>query len=307
MELEAAGIKTSEREREANRERITRLRLRMPDGYTEDLEPVEASEAAESPGPTPKPVLEQSLDAVITDTSDPRHFRELASLLRTGRSLADEQRARRDARRLRRKLDREAGGYERRKDGARMSPAAFAGGFLTLRAARSLWHGTPLNAPALEKAMGGKPETLERAIRTSRNRLQREPMDFNRAYVYRAPALVERKAAIYIPPAPCHSSSAYETDQPRLRKAVNREEEPMGEYSHSREQGPREGPEVTFESLPEATTVGRQPPDSEPSTASASEEQRAGAEGAEQEAAAPSEEPVPLPEDPPRGRPSEEQ
>ena len=60
MELEATGIKTSERldrmkyerEREANRERITRLRLRMPDGYTEDLEPVEASEAAESPGPT---------------------------------------------------------------------------------------------------------------------------------------------------------------------------------------------------------------------------------------------------------------
>jgi hypothetical protein len=133
VDLEATGIKTSERvdrmkyerEREANRERITRLRLRIPDGYTEDLEPVEASEAAESPGPTPKPVLEQSLDAVITDTSDPRHFRELASLLRTGRSLADEQRARREARRLRRKLDREAGGYERRKDGARMSPAAF--------------------------------------------------------------------------------------------------------------------------------------------------------------------------------------
>jgi hypothetical protein len=105
VELEATGIKTSERldrmkyerEREANRERITRLRLRIPDGYTEDLEPVEASEAAESPGPTPKPVLEQSLDAV-------------ASLLRTGRSLADEQRARRDARRLRRKLDPERPG-----------------------------------------------------------------------------------------------------------------------------------------------------------------------------------------------------
>lgn len=157
------------------------------------------------------------------------------------------------------------------------------------------------------KAMGGKPETLERAISAGPYRLQRETMDFNRAYVYRAPALVERKTAIYIPPAACHSRSAYETDQPRLRKAVNREEEPMGEYSHSREQGPREEPEVTFESLPEATTVGRQPPDSEPSTASASEEQRAGAEGAEQEAAAPSEEPVPLPEDPPRGRPSEEQ
>src|SRR5215213_45654 len=78
VELEATGIKASERldrmkyerEREANRERITRLRLRIPDGYTEDLEPVEASVAAESPGPTPKPVLEQSLDAVITDTSD---------------------------------------------------------------------------------------------------------------------------------------------------------------------------------------------------------------------------------------------
>jgi hypothetical protein len=239
---------------------------------------------------------------VITDTSDPHHFRELASLLRTGRSLADEQRARRDARRLRRKLDREAGGYERRKDGARMSPAAFLRS--ELRGVSGMGYPEMLRR---WKAMGGKPETLERTISAGPYRLQRETMDFNRAYVYRAPALVERKAAIYIPPAACHSRSAYETDQPRLRKAVNREEEPMGEYSHSREQGPREEPEVTFESLPEATTVGRQPPDSEPSTASASEEQRAGAEGAEREAAAPSEEPVPLPEDPPRGRPSEEQ
>ena len=125
---------------------------------------------------------------MITDTSDPHHFRELASLLRTGRSLADEQRARRDARRLRRKLDREAGGYERRKDGARMSPAAFLRS--ELRGVSGMGYPEMLRR---WKAMGGKPETLERAIAAGPYRLKREPMDFNRTYVYPAVVPAERE------------------------------------------------------------------------------------------------------------------
>ncbi len=197
-ELEASGIKRAERlqhdryacEREAYREHIARRRLRVPDGYTEDLERVET---AESPSPTLEPVSDR--EPVITDASDPDQFRALAALLRSGPAdsrpaLAHAQRTRRNARRLRRKLDRESGGYERRRDGARMSPAAFL---------RSELRGvTAMGYPEMRrrwKAIGGNPETLDGAIAAGPYRLRREPMDFNRTYVYPGVTLVKRRAA----------------------------------------------------------------------------------------------------------------
>jgi hypothetical protein len=45
------------------------------------------------------------------------------------------------------------------------------------------------------KAMGGKPETLEGAISAGPYHLKREPLDFNRAYVYPGAVLVKRRAA----------------------------------------------------------------------------------------------------------------
>jgi hypothetical protein len=99
-ELEASGIKRAERlqrdryerEREAYRERLIRRRNRIPevwpstgragepepDGFTEDLEPVEA-------GPAP-PVASEPTEVFaseITDHTDPDQFRELARLIRS--------------------------------------------------------------------------------------------------------------------------------------------------------------------------------------------------------------------------------
>jgi hypothetical protein len=202
-ELEVSGVKRAERlqrdryerEREAYRSRLIRRRNRIPevwpstgragelepDGFTEDLEPA------------PEPVPDR--EPVITDASDPDQFRALAALLRSGPAdsrpaLAHAQRTRRNARRLRRKLDRESGGYECRPDGARMSPAAFL---------RSELRGvTAMGYPEMRrrwKAIGGNPETLDGAIAAGPYRLRREPMDFNRTYVYPALALVKRRAA----------------------------------------------------------------------------------------------------------------
>jgi len=152
-ELEASGIKASERlerrkyEPEAYRERIARWSLRKLevwparvqelDGFIEDLKPVEV---AEGPGPTFNPEPESlpapereivhssgkvASDALITGASDPDQFRELAHVLRTGLTRLEAYQAHRFARRRARQLDQERGGYERRKDGARISPAAF--------------------------------------------------------------------------------------------------------------------------------------------------------------------------------------
>jgi hypothetical protein len=94
-----------------------------------------------------------------------------------------------------------------------------------------------------------------------------------------------------------------ETDESRLRKVVNREEKLMRKDRLSRELGPREVPEDADESLPEAATVSRRPPDSEP-LASGSEHRA----GVEHEELPPPPEAAPAPEDPPRGRkPSGEQ
>ncbi len=143
--------------------------------------------------PAPEPVPHR--EPVITDASDPDQFRALAALLRSGPAdsrpaLAHAQRTRRNARRLRRKLDRESGGYERRRDGARMSPAAFL---------RSELRGvTAMGYPEMRrrwKAIGGNPETLDGAIAAGPYRLRREPMDFNRTYVYPGVTLVKRRAA----------------------------------------------------------------------------------------------------------------
>ncbi len=184
LELERSGCNEAERrdrrryetDREARR-RFVRERI----------------EASESPGPTPEP------EPVITNVSDPDQFRELAALLRSGAAPSDSesraalvhaQRTRRNARRLQRKLDQERGGYERRKDGARMSPAAFLRS--ELRGVSGMGYPEMLRR---WKAMGGKPETLEGAISAGPYRLKREPLDFNRTYVYPGVALVKRGAA----------------------------------------------------------------------------------------------------------------
>jgi hypothetical protein len=216
-ELEATGIKTSERldrqryerERQAYQERIARWRLRQsevwlahvqePDGYIEDLEPLECVEASpepENPGLTPDPVPEsqpgpgreivQSIgkfasDALITDASDPDRFRELAYVLRTGQTRLEAHQARRSARRQARRLDREGRGYERRKDGARVSPAAFL--CSELRGVSGMGY---LEMLRRWEALGGKAETLEGAITAGPYQLKRKPMDFNRPYVYPA-------------------------------------------------------------------------------------------------------------------------
>jgi hypothetical protein len=210
-ELEATGIKASERldrrkyerEREAYRERIARWRLRKPnawpahvqepDGYIEDLEPVEVAESSgptPDPEPDPLPAPEREIfhssgksapDALITDVSDPHQFRELAYVLRTGLTRLEAQRVRCSARRQARCLDRERGGYERRKDGVRISPAAFLRA--ELRGVSGMGYAEMLRR---WKALGGKAETLEEAISAGPYRLKREPVDFNRPYVYPA-------------------------------------------------------------------------------------------------------------------------
>jgi len=219
-ELEASGIKRAERldrrkyerERQAYRERLMRRANRIPevwpstgragelepDGYIEDLEPVEVGGATDpGSGPSPAPEREIAPDALITAASNPDQFRELAAMLRTGSAPADNRpallrlhRARRNARRLHRKLDRERGGYERRKDGARMSPASSLRS--ELRGVSGMGYPEMLRR---WKAMGGKQETLEGAISAGSYRLKREPMDFNRTYVFPAVSRSERGAA----------------------------------------------------------------------------------------------------------------
>jgi hypothetical protein len=216
LELERSGCNAAEerdRIRYENERRARRLFVRdrhrrEPDGSIEDLEPlerVEASPEPESPGPTPEPVLvlqsaplreivqssgKFALDALITDDNDPDQVRELAHVLRTGQTCLEAQQDLRSARRQARRLDRERGGYERRKDGARMSPASFLRSELLGVSGMGY-----LEMLRRWKAMGGKAETLEGAISAGPYRLKREPMDFNRPYVYPAVALAEWGAA----------------------------------------------------------------------------------------------------------------
>lgn len=148
-ELEVTGILRSERLQRERHEReregyecVLRERRREQarsrvSGLISELERVEI---AESPGPIPEPVREPqhapergivqpigksapkapitdtSGDTWITDANDPEQLRELASVLRTGATSADNrsalvraQRDMRNARRARRRLDRERG------------------------------------------------------------------------------------------------------------------------------------------------------------------------------------------------------
>jgi hypothetical protein len=130
------------------------------------------------PDPQPEPEREIVLssgefapDALITDASDPDRFWELAHVLRTGQTRLEARQARR--------LDRERRGYERRKDGVRNSPAAFLRS--ELRGVSGMGYREMLRR---WQTLGGKAETLEGAISAGPYRLEREPMDFNRPYVY---------------------------------------------------------------------------------------------------------------------------
>ena len=89
LELERSGCNKAERrdrrryesDREARRRYLLESRREPePDGSTEDLERVEATE---SPGPTLEPDPELPLDVQRTDVSDPEQFRALASLVRS--------------------------------------------------------------------------------------------------------------------------------------------------------------------------------------------------------------------------------
>lgn len=206
-ELEVTGIlraerlqrERHEREREGyqralSERRRERVRLRVS-GFISELEPLGRVEA--SPEPERESVESTGKfapDALITDATDPAQFRELAAVLRTGPAPADNRpallrihRARRNARRLHRKLDRERGGYERRRDGARMSPASFLRS--ELRGVSGMGYPEMLRR---WKAMGGEAETLDGAISAGPYRIKREPMDFNRPYVYPAVLRSER-------------------------------------------------------------------------------------------------------------------
>jgi hypothetical protein len=101
--------------------------------------------------------------------------------LRTGQTRLEAHQGRRSARRRARRLDRERGGYERRKDGVRISPAAFLRS--ELRGISGMGYPEMLRC---WKALGGMAETLEGAISAGPYQLEREPMDFNRPYVYPA-------------------------------------------------------------------------------------------------------------------------
>ncbi len=103
-ELEASGIKRAERlqrdryerEREAYRSRLIRWRNRIPevwpstgragelepDGFTEDLQRVEA-EPASPAVPETNPMTAAKAEPLITDHTDPEQFRELAALIRS--------------------------------------------------------------------------------------------------------------------------------------------------------------------------------------------------------------------------------
>lgn len=194
-----------ERRRERVRSRIS--------GFISELEPVEASD---SPAPVHEPVSESHTaaepetfqplgnsapdstraddnpDALVTDRNDSGQFRELAHVLRTGLTRAEAQRERRSARREARRLDRERGGYERYRDGVRISPAAFLRS--ELRGVSGMDYAAMLRR---WKALGGTGETLEGAISAGPYRLKRERMDFNRYHVVpvASPARVERGAA----------------------------------------------------------------------------------------------------------------
>ncbi len=124
-ELEASGIKRAERlqrdryerEREVYRGRLIRRRNRIPevwpstgragepepDGFTEDLEPVEVG-----PAPPASPEPTEVFAPEITDHTDPDQFRELAGLIRsevekrrTANPLPGSELARRHLERLR--------------------------------------------------------------------------------------------------------------------------------------------------------------------------------------------------------------
>jgi hypothetical protein len=213
-ELEASGIKRAERldrrkyerERQAYRERLIRRANGIPevwssmgraeepepDGYIEDLEPVPDPETFQPPGKSAPVALaaDKSVDAWITDSNDSGQFRELAHVLRTGMTRVEAQRERSSARREAHRLDRERGGYERHRDGVRISPAAFLRS--ELRGVSGMEYAAMLRR---WKVLGGKRETLEGAISAGPYRLKREPMDFNRPYVVPSVSRAERGAA----------------------------------------------------------------------------------------------------------------
>ena len=85
------------------------------------------------------------------------------------------------ARMLDRERGAERGGYERRRDGARIFPAAFLRS--EMRGVSGMRYREMLRR---WKELGGEAATLDGAISAGPYRLKRERLDYNQPYVYPA-------------------------------------------------------------------------------------------------------------------------